>query len=170
MRSSTACDNGIKAAPHIPCSKRKSTIWGRICAKPHSAEATVKPATEIRKTPLMSKVPASQPVSGVIIAAATNRAAITISIMLATIMQAIDTTIANVALPHIQGSLSAAQDQIIWVLTSYIVAAAIMTPLPGWLAGAFGIKGVFLISVIGFTLTSALCGMAESLPPMVLLL
>src|SRR5580704_5993664 len=63
-----------------------------------------------------------------------NRAAITISIMLATIMQAIDTTIANVALPHIQGSLSAAQDQITWVLTSYIVAAAIMTPLTGWLA------------------------------------
>ena len=70
---------------------------------------------------------------------AVNRAAITISIMLATIMQAIDTTIANVALPHIQGSLSAAQDQITWILTSYIVAAAIMTPLTGWLAGAFGI-------------------------------
>jgi DHA2 family multidrug resistance protein len=100
-------------------------------------------------------------------APAVNRAAITISIMLATIMQAIDTTIANVALPHIQGSLSAAQDQITWILTSYIVAAAIMTPLTGWLAGAFGIKGVFLISVAGFTLTSALCGMAESLPQMV---
>ena len=94
-------------------------------------------------------------------APAVNRAAITISIMLATIMQAIDTTIANVALPHIQGSLSAAQDQITWILTSYIVAAAIMTPLTGWLAGAFGIKGVFLISVAGFTLTSALCGMAK---------
>jgi DHA2 family multidrug resistance protein len=101
-------------------------------------------------------------------APAVNRAAITISIMLATIMQAIDTTIANVALPHIQGSLSAAQDQITWILTSYIVAAAIMTPLTGWLAGAFGIKGVFLISVAGFTLTSALCGMAENLPQMVL--
>ena len=97
-----------------------------------------------------------------------NRAAITISIMLATIMQAIDTTIANVALPHIQGSLSAAQDQITWILTSYIVAAAIMTPLTGWLAGGFGIKGVFLISVAGFTLASALCGMAQSLPQMVL--
>jgi MFS transporter, DHA2 family, multidrug resistance protein len=97
-----------------------------------------------------------------------NRAAITISIMLATIMQAIDTTIANVALPHIQGSLSAAQDQITWVLTSYIVAAAIMTPLTGWLAGAFGIKRVFLISVVGFTAASALCGMADSLAQMVL--
>jgi DHA2 family multidrug resistance protein len=97
-----------------------------------------------------------------------NRAAITISIMLATIMQAIDTTIANVALPHIQGSLSAAQDQITWVLTSYIVAAAIMTPLTGWLAGAFGIKRVFLISVAGFTVASALCGLADSLAQMVL--
>ncbi|MGA8398365.1 MAG: DHA2 family efflux MFS transporter permease subunit, partial [Stellaceae bacterium] len=88
--------------------------------------------------------------------------------MLATIMQAIDTTIANVALPHIQGSLSAAQDQITWVLTSYIVAAAIMTPLTGWLAGAFGIKRVFLISVIGFTAASVLCGLAESLTQIVL--
>src|SRR5208282_5061533 len=101
-------------------------------------------------------------------APAVNRAAITISIMLATIMQAIDTTIANVALPHIQGSLSAAQDQITWVLTSYIVAAAIMTPLTGWLAGAFGIKRVFLISVAGFTAASVLCGLAESLAQIVL--
>jgi DHA2 family multidrug resistance protein len=97
-----------------------------------------------------------------------NRTAITISIMLATIMQAIDTTIANVALPHIQGSLSVAQDQITWVLTSYIVAAAIMTPLTGWLAGGFGIKRIFLISVAGFTAASALCGVAENLTQMVL--
>jgi DHA2 family multidrug resistance protein len=97
-----------------------------------------------------------------------NRPAITISIMSATIMQAIDTTIANVALPHIQGSLSAAQDQITWVLTSYLVAAAIMTPLTGWLAGAFGIKRVFLISVAGFTATSVLCGLAGSLSQIVL--
>ena len=88
--------------------------------------------------------------------------------MLATIMQAIDTTIANVALPHIQGSLSAAQDQITWILTSYIVAAAIMTPLTGWLAGAFGIKRVFLISVAGFTAASVLCGLADSLAQMVI--
>src|SRR5271166_6165257 len=101
-------------------------------------------------------------------APAVYRAAITISIMLATIMQAIDTTIANVALPHIQGSLSAAQDQITWILTSYIVAAAIMTPLTGWLAGAFGIKRVFLISVAGFTAASVLCGLADSLAQMVI--
>jgi DHA2 family multidrug resistance protein len=97
-----------------------------------------------------------------------NRAAITVSIMLATIMQGVDTTIANVALPHIQGSLSASQDQIAWVLTSYIVAAAIMTPLTGWLAGRFGVKYVFLISVAGFTIASALCGAATSLVQIVL--
>jgi len=97
-----------------------------------------------------------------------NRAAITISIMLATIMQAVDTTIANVALPHIQGSLSASQDQVSWVLTSYIVAAAIMTPLTGWLAGNFGIKRIFLASVAGFTVASALCGVAGNLGEMVI--
>ena len=88
--------------------------------------------------------------------------------MLATFMQGVDTTIANVALPHMQGSLSAAQDQIAWVVTSYIVAAAIMTPLTGWLAGRFGIKYVFLISVAGFTLTSAMCGAAASLVQLVI--
>jgi DHA2 family multidrug resistance protein len=96
-----------------------------------------------------------------------NRGAITVSIMLATFMQGVDTTIANVALPHMQGSMSAAQDQIAWVVTSYIVAAAIMTPLTGWLAGRFGIKWVFLVSVIGFTVASALCGAATSLVQLV---
>src|ERR1700745_1952595 len=97
-----------------------------------------------------------------------NRVAVTVSIMLATFMQGVDTTIANVALPHMQGSLSAAQDQIAWVVTSYIVAAAIMTPLTGWLAGRFGIKYVFFFSVAGFTLASALCGVATSLAQMVI--
>jgi DHA2 family multidrug resistance protein len=97
-----------------------------------------------------------------------NRVAITASIMLATFMQGVDTTITNVALPHMQGSLSASQDQIAWVVTSYIVAAAIMTPLTGWLAGRFGIKYVFLISVIGFTIASALCGAATSLSQLVI--
>ncbi|HVC52891.1 MAG TPA: DHA2 family efflux MFS transporter permease subunit [Stellaceae bacterium] len=92
---------------------------------------------------------------------------ITASIMLANIMQGVDNTIANVALPHIQGSLSASQDQIAWVLTSYIVAAAIMMPLTGWLAGRFGIKYIFLASVAGFTIASALCGAAESLSQLV---
>ena len=93
---------------------------------------------------------------------------ITLSIMLATIMSSLDTTIANVALPHIQGSVSASQDQITWVLTSYIVAAAIMTPLTGWLAGRIGRKLVFMVSVGGFTIASALCGLASSLVQIVL--
>ncbi len=97
-----------------------------------------------------------------------NRVAITASITCATIMQGVDTTIANVALPHIQGSLSCSQDQIAWVVTSYIVAAAIMTPLTGWLAGRLGIKWVFFASVVGFTLASALCGAATSLLQLVL--
>ncbi len=97
-----------------------------------------------------------------------NRGMITISIMLANIMQGIDNTILNVALPHIQGSLSASQDQIAWALTSYIVCAAIMMPLTGWLAGRFGIKYIFLASVICFTIASALCGMAENLGELVL--
>ena len=100
--------------------------------------------------------------------AAPNRLMITISIMLATIMSSLDTTIANVALPHIQGSVSASQDQITWVLTSYIVAAAIMTPLTGWLAGRIGRKLVFMVSVAGFTVASALCGLANSLIEIVL--
>src|SRR5579864_6396041 len=99
---------------------------------------------------------------------AVNRAMVTASITCATIMQGVDTTIANVALPHIQGSMSAAQDQVAWVVTSYIVAAAIMTPLTGWLAGRFGVKHVFLISVVGFTIASALCGAATSLSQLVL--
>jgi DHA2 family multidrug resistance protein len=92
-----------------------------------------------------------------------HRGFITVSIMLATIMQALDTTIANVALPYMQGSLSAAQDQITWVLTSYIVAAAVMTPVTGWITGRFGLKRVFLVSVGGFTIASMLCGAATSL-------
>lgn len=97
-----------------------------------------------------------------------NRTAITICVILATLMQALDTTIANVALPYMQGSVSASQDQIDWVLTSYIVAAAIMTPPTGFLAGRFGIKRLFLVSVAGFTIASMLCGMAQSLVQIVL--
>src|ERR1700761_7335085 len=93
---------------------------------------------------------------------------ITLSVMAATIMQALDTTIANVALPRMQGTLSATQDEMGWVLTSYIVAAAITIPLTGWLAGQFGRRRVFLISIFVFTLASALCGLAESLPQIVL--
>src|SRR6266853_1267756 len=96
-----------------------------------------------------------------------NRGMITISIMLANIMQGLDNTILNVALPHIQGSLSASLDQVAWALTSYIVCSAIMMPLTGWLAGRFGIKHIFLASIIGFTIASALCGAATSLGELV---
>jgi MFS transporter, DHA2 family, multidrug resistance protein len=96
-----------------------------------------------------------------------NRPMITLSIMLATIMQTLDSTIANVALPHMQGSLSASQDQIAWVLTAYIVAAAIATPLTGWLVDRFGQKNIFLASIGGFTVASMLCGMSNSLAEIV---
>jgi hypothetical protein len=79
-----------------------------------------------------------------------------------------DTTIVNVSLPHIQGSMSASQDEISWVLTSYIVSAAIAMPLVGWLADRLGVKYLFLASVIGFTFASALCGAATSLTQLVL--
>ena len=91
-----------------------------------------------------------------------KRPLIVLSIMTATVMNSLDTTIANVALPHIQGSVSASADQITWVLTSYIVASAIMTPMTGWLAGRFGRKRVFLISIFGFTFASALCAGSQA--------
>src|SRR6185312_8659356 len=97
-----------------------------------------------------------------------HRGAITLCVILATLMQALDTTIANVALPYMQGTMSASQEQIGWVLTSYIVAAAIMTPPTGFLAGKFGIKRLFIISIAGFTAASMLCGMAQSLTQIVL--
>ncbi len=93
---------------------------------------------------------------------------ITLSVMLATIMQALDTTIANVALPHMQGAVGATQDQISWVLTSYIVAAAICMPLTGFVSARFGRKNVFVWSVIGFTVASMLCGAAQDLQQLVM--
>lgn len=96
-----------------------------------------------------------------------NRGAITACVILAVIMQALDTTIANVALPYIQGSVSASADQINWVLTSYIVAAAIMTPPSGFLAARFGRKRVLSAAIIGFVVASILCGAAQSLTQIV---
>jgi DHA2 family multidrug resistance protein len=97
-----------------------------------------------------------------------NHGIITVSVMLATIMQALDSTIANVALPRMQGTVSATQDEMGWVLTSYIVAAAITIPLTGWLSNEFGRRRVFLVSIVIFTIASALCGLAETLPQIVL--
>src|SRR5262245_44818577 len=92
-----------------------------------------------------------------------HRGLITIAIMLATVMQVLDTTIANVALPNMTGDLGASQDTITWVLTSYIVAAAIMTPVTGWFSDRIGRRELFLVTVIGFTIASMLCGMAWNL-------
>ena len=87
--------------------------------------------------------------------------------MLATMMVALDSTIVNVAMPHMQGSVSASTDQVTWVLTSYIVSSAIMTPLAGWLAARLGRKRMFLLSIGGFVAASMLCGVATSLPEIV---
>ncbi len=98
---------------------------------------------------------------------ARTRFVITACLIAATLMQALDTTIANVALPYMQGSVSASQDEIAWVLTSYIVASAIMTPPAGFLATRFGIKRVMLVCIAGFVISSILCGAAQSLPQIV---
>jgi MFS transporter, DHA2 family, multidrug resistance protein len=92
-----------------------------------------------------------------------NRWPITICVMLATFMNSLDMTIANVALPHMQGSVSASQEQITWVLTSYIVASAIAMPLAGWLADRVGRKRLFIICITGFTIASMMCGLSSNL-------
>ena len=96
-----------------------------------------------------------------------HRTIITLCTVGATLMQALDQTIANVALPYMQGSLSATFDEITWVLTSYITAAAIMTAPVGWLASRFGRKYLFIACLIGFTVTSMMCGAAQTLTQMV---
>lgn len=97
-----------------------------------------------------------------------SKGLITIATLAATMMQALDTTIANVALPHMQGGLSASQEQVSWILTSYIIASAIATVPTGYLANRYGVRRVFLVSVAGFTVASMLCGLAANLEQMVL--
>ncbi|MEP7222466.1 MAG: DHA2 family efflux MFS transporter permease subunit [Novosphingobium sp.] len=92
---------------------------------------------------------------------------ITLSVLAATMMNQVDTTIANVALPHIQGTTSSSREQVAWVLTSYIIAMAITTPLTGWLAERFGRRGVMLTSIVCFTISSGLCGMSTQLEELV---
>lgn len=100
-------------------------------------------------------------------AALPHRGPITLGLMMATIMSILDTTVVNVSLRHMQGSLSASQDQITWVVTSYIVATAVMTPVSGWLASRVGIKPLLLMAVAGFTVMSMLCGIAQDMLQMV---
>src|SRR3954467_10535731 len=92
---------------------------------------------------------------------------LTVAIMMAVLLQVLDTTIANVALPHMMASMSATRETINWVLTSYIVASAIAIPITGWLADRVGRKQLFVWSVIAFTIASVLCAMAQNLPQMV---
>ena len=88
--------------------------------------------------------------------------------MFATFMEVLDTTVVNVSLPHIAGSLSATIDEATWALTSYLVANAIILPMTGWLASRFGRKNLLLLSVSGFTVASMLCGLAPNLPMLIL--
>ena len=134
--------------------------------KPAGADVTERSA---RESPAGTTEPSVMPASADHARAPVrNKGIVTVSVMLATIMQALDTTIANVALPKVQGTLSATQDEMGWVLTSYIVAAAITIPLTGWLASEFGRRKVFLNSIILFTVASVLCGLATTLPQIVL--
>jgi DHA2 family multidrug resistance protein len=93
---------------------------------------------------------------------------IAVGVMMATFMEVLDTSIANIALPHIAGSLSATPDEATWVLTSYLVSNAIILPMTGWLANYFGRKRLLISCIIMFTLASALCGLAWSLPTLVI--
>src|SRR3974390_41878 len=92
---------------------------------------------------------------------------IALSVMCATFMEVLDTTVVNVSLPHIAGSLSASTDEAAWALTSYLVANAIILPMTGWIANFFGRKRTLLAAVFGFTAASFLCGLATSLPMLI---
>src|SRR5580658_8274875 len=93
---------------------------------------------------------------------------VAISVMFATFMEVLDTTVVNVSLPHIAGSLSASIEEATWALTSYLVANAIVLPMTGWLASRFGRKRLLMMSVVGFTSASFLCGLAPTLATLIL--
>src|SRR6266576_1664873 len=93
---------------------------------------------------------------------------IAIAVMSSTFMEVLDTTVVNVSLPHIAGSLSATIDEATWVITSYLVANAMILPITGWLANYFGRKRLLMMSVTGFTLSSILCGIAPTLPLLIM--
>src|SRR5947207_5415243 len=88
---------------------------------------------------------------------------VAIAVMFGTFMEVLDTTVVNVSLPHIAASMSATIDEATWVLTSYLVANAIILPMTGWLAATFGRKRLLMLSVTGFTVSSFLCGIAPNL-------
>ena len=98
-----------------------------------------------------------------------HRALITLCVMMGNLMQSLDASIANVSLPYMQGTLSTSADEITWVLTSYVIAAAIMTAPVGWMAVRFGRKNLHVACMTGFVIASMLCGMADTLQQMVVL-
>ena len=151
------CDHRHRPHAHARGhARRAQAVGGRLRRHP--------PGREDRRHPMNAQAPAP-PLYETI--SPTLKWLLTVCIMMATIMQALDTTIANVALPYMQGSLSTTQDQINWVLTSYIVAAAIMTSPLGWMATRFGRKKLFIVCTAGFTVASMLCGVALSIEQMV---
>ena len=97
-----------------------------------------------------------------------NPVLLTIGVMTATLLQILDTTIANVAIPHMQAALGATPDEVSWVLTSYIIAMAVAMPITGWLADRIGSRRLFILSTAGFVLASMFCGMAQNITQMVL--
>src|SRR5471030_3429433 len=93
---------------------------------------------------------------------------VAITVTLATFMEVLDTSIANVALPHMAGTLGASQEEATWVLTSYLVSSAIVLPISGWLSTRFGRKRFYMTCVVIFTVCSFLCGLAPTLPILIL--
>jgi DHA2 family multidrug resistance protein len=112
----------------------------------------------------MADVPANHPPA----APEINPWIVAIAVMLGTFMEVLDTTVVNVSLPHIAGSLSATVDESTWTLTSYLVANAIVLPITGWLANYFGRKRLLIMAVMGFTIASFLCGFAPNLPALII--
>ncbi len=125
------------------------------------APAAASGAAEVSNVPNAPGAPEGAPIPSV------NPWIVAISVMLATFMEVLDTTVVNVSLPHIAGSLSSSIDEATWALTSYLVANAIVLPMTGWLAGRFGRKRLLLLSVGGFTIASFLCGFAPTLPMLI---
>lgn len=130
--------------------------------------STAAPATPRRRPRRAAPTPPSAPPPDVALLPVENPILLTIGIMTASLLQVLDTTIANVAIPHMQSSLGATSDEVSWVLTSYIVAMAVAMPITGWLADRFGSRRLFIFSVAGFVLSSMLCGMAQNITEMVL--
>lgn len=129
------------------------------------ASAAASPAR--KPAPAMGR-PGLSPEQDVALLPVSNPLLLAVGIMTASLIQVLDSTIANVAIPHMQSSLGATSDEVSWVLTSYIVAVAIAMPITGWLADKVGSRRLFIFSVVGFVIASMLCGMAQNITEMVI--